>query len=34
MACVKALARKSDVLLLDHDTDWKLAIYKQEYESV
>jgi len=28
MACVKALAHKSNVLLLDHDTDWKLAIYK------
>jgi hypothetical protein len=28
MACVKALAHKSNFLLLDHDTDWKLAIYE------
>lgn len=34
MAYVKALAHKSDVLILDHDTDWKLAIYKQEFESM
>jgi len=32
MACVKALAHKSNVLLVY--TDWKLAIYKKEYESV